>query len=216
MSEECARHTRELAETRRAREEAQRAILNLRNTLESKDQLIQILQEQVNGRRSIMFSLQRQNSDARPVQGSQGDTHERVSQTTDPSFTLPGAPDLNSPPAPSEVDIGAALDHIYDQARRWALVYAPYLSTSRDEHLPLPLQEVLKDLTQPFGFKHFLGDPQYRWGLVSKLIIQYLVEEVLTCDVLVGFRSDWDQILTQCQAERQRGACARDRDHIAP
>lgn len=207
-SNECAWYRRELAESQRDRRDADRAVASLRHALEGKDQLIRILQEQVNGRRSLMFGLTEQGAGAdtgAPINPyAAGPAVDQFRGVTGPPSPDLGASRLQLSSMPIGVDIGSAFDDIFNGARRWALQHSPFRGGQVTD-VPERLQSVLRSLSEPTYYMLLLWDRHRRWALITKVIVWYIIGEILTCDLLLGFRDDWDRLLIHSREARRHG-----------
>ncbi|KAI9747910.1 MAG: hypothetical protein M1815_003797 [Lichina confinis] len=207
-SEECAWYRRQLADSQRDRHNADRAVESLRLALQGKDERIRILQEQVDGRRSLMFGIRGQGAGANtgaPINRyAASPAADQLGGVTGPSSPDLGPSGLQLSSMPMGMDIGRALDDIFDDARRWALQHAPFRGGQVTD-VPERLQSVLQRLTEPTYYMLLLWDPHRRWALITKVIVSYIVNEVLACDLLLGFRDDWDRLLAHSKEARRDG-----------
>lgn len=206
-----------LREVRVQLQEAVRERNQLRQQLESLEEEKRSLQQELdNGRRSMSYNhghapvTQQAQGPAAPYCTVQGEAALQRAISGAQRSHLPGVSRLmlggpymllvqSSTPGGVEcdcIDFAATFGHLFKEIQDWAFSYANNARNAHhevDSGLPNWFKAELACISDVGMWRQLLSASDTRWALIMKMIVHFLIQGVMSTELLHGFCAEWDQ-----------------------
>lgn len=95
--------------------------------------------------------------------------------------------------------VGAQLAKVWRMAVSFARSHVNTPSTARDNAMPQRIKDILLNAATRTTAFQFMSTPLCRYFLVAKVIVQWLMKNVLKVDSFTGFDSNVDRVIESCR-----------------
>ncbi|EXJ90112.1 hypothetical protein A1O3_03181 [Capronia epimyces CBS 606.96] len=95
--------------------------------------------------------------------------------------------------------VKAQLAKVWGMAEAFSRSHVNIPSTARDNAMPQKLKDTLLNAATRTTAFQFMSTPLYRYFLVTKVIVQWLMNNVLKVDSFAGFDTNTDRVIESCR-----------------